>query len=134
MVRIFIGTRNYSLPICWYKFNLASILIDFTKHYTKKMRKLHKSVDILRQTCYQQADIRMRWHGLRQLVDNKSVASCGQTYCKLIVKTCCPKAWYKLFQQFVTSLQMTSYNLLQLDETDVFGGTCSQKASSDKSA
>ena len=31
----------------------------------------------------QQADIRMRSHGLRQLVDDKSVASCQQTCCKL---------------------------------------------------
>ena len=58
----------------------------------------------------QQADIRMCLHGLRQLVDDKSVASCQQTCCKLIVKTCYPQACCKLFQQVVTSLQMTSYN------------------------
>ena len=51
-----------------------------------------KFVDILQPTCYQQADIRMRLHDLRQLVDDKSVESCQQTCCKLIVKTCCPQA------------------------------------------
>ena len=35
----------------------------------------------------QQADIRMRSHGLRQLVDNKSFASCQQTCGKLIIST-----------------------------------------------
>ena len=40
----------------------------------------------MQETCYQQADIRMRSHGLRQLIDDKSVASCQQTCCKLIVK------------------------------------------------
>ena len=52
----------------------------------------------------------MRSHGLRQLVDDKSVASCQQTCCKMIVKTCYPQACCKLFQQVVTSLQMTSCN------------------------
>ncbi len=47
--------------------------------HSQKRASCHKSVDILQQTCYQQADIRMRSHGLRQLVDNKSVASCQQT-------------------------------------------------------
>ena len=36
----------------------------------------------------QQADIRMRLHGLRQLVEDKSVASFGQTCWKLIVQAC----------------------------------------------
>ena len=62
------------------------------------------SVDILQQTCYQQADYRMRSHGLGQLVENKSVVSCQQTCCKLIVKTCYPRACCKLFQQVVRSL------------------------------
>ena len=43
-------------------------------------------------------------------VDDKSIARCQQTCCKLIVKTCYPQLWYKLFQQVVTSLQMTSCN------------------------
>ena len=68
------------------------------------------AVDILQQTSYQQADIRMRSHGLRQLVDDKSVGSSQQTCCKLIVKTCYPQACCKLFQQVATSLQMTSCN------------------------
>ena len=38
----------------------------------------NKSVDILQQICCQQADTRMRSHALRQLVDDKSVASCQQ--------------------------------------------------------
>ena len=52
----------------------------------------------------------MRLHGLRKLVDDKSVASYQQTCCKLIVKTCYPQACCKLFQQGVTSLQMTNCN------------------------
>ena len=62
----------------------------------QKTRKLEQvCFDILQQTCYQQVDIRMRRHGLRQLVDDKSIASCQQTCCKLIVKTCSPQACYK---------------------------------------
>ena len=38
----------------------------------------------------QQDDIRMRFNSLRQLVDEKSAATCQQTCCKLIVKTCYP--------------------------------------------
>ena len=66
----------------------------------------------LQQVCWhhQQADIRMRSHGLWQLVADKPVASCQQICCKLIVKTCYPQACCKLFQQVVTSLQMTSCN------------------------
>ena len=41
------------------------------------------AVNILQQTCYQQVDIRMRSHGVRLLVDDKSVASCQQTCCKV---------------------------------------------------
>ena len=37
---------------------------------------------------YQQADIRMRLHGLRQLVDDKSVASLLQVCCKLLQVDC----------------------------------------------
>ena len=58
----------------------------------------------------------MRSHGLRQLVDDKSVASCHQTCGKLIIKTCHPQVWNKLFQYFVTSLQMTRYKLLILSD------------------
>ena len=52
--------------------------------------------------------IRICSHGLRQLVDGKSIASCQQTCCKLIVKTSYAQAYCKLFQRVVTSLQMTS--------------------------
>ena len=40
----------------------------------------NKSVDILQQTCYQQADIGTHLNGL-QLADNKSVPSC---FCILV--------------------------------------------------
>ena len=73
----------------------------------------------------QQADIRMRSHGLRQLVDDKPVASCQQTCCKLIVKTCYPQACCKLFQQVVTSLQMTNSNNADFNRLVVkFVATC----------
>ena len=52
----------------------------------------------------QQADIRMCLHDLGQPVDNKSVARCQQTCCKLIAKTCYPQACCKLFQQVLASL------------------------------
>ena len=78
--------------------------------------------DILQQTCYQQADIRMRSHGLRQLVDNKSVANCQQTCCKLISKTCYPQANYtrkneqldQCCQQLVGMLCCTLFNSVVL--------------------
>ena len=67
-------------------------------------------VHILQQTCYQQADTRMGSYGLRQLVDDKSIASYRQPCCKLFIKTCYPHACCKLFQQVVTSLQMKNCN------------------------
>ena len=42
------------------------------QHFSQKSASCNKSVDILQQTSYQQTDIRMRSHGLRQLVDDKS--------------------------------------------------------------
>ena len=66
-------------------------------------------VDILQQTCYQRADTRTGSYGLRQLVDDKSVASCRQPCCKLFIKTCYPRSCCKLFQH-VTSLQMKNCN------------------------
>ena len=44
------------------------------------------------------------------LTSLKSFASCQQTCCKLIVKTCYSQACCKLFKQVVTSLKMTSCN------------------------
>ena len=76
----------------------------------KKRATYNKPVDILQQTCYRQAHIRMCSHGLRQLVDDKSVACCQQTCCKLVVKTCYPQACCKLFPQVLASLQMTCCN------------------------
>ena len=78
--------------------------------HTRERASCNKSVDILHETYYQQADIRMRSHGLRQLVDDKSVVSYQLTCCKLIVKPSYPQAYCKSFQQVVTSLQMTSRN------------------------
>ena len=74
--------------------------------YSQKCGSCNKSFDIL------QAHIRMRSYGLRQLVDDKSVANCHMTCCKLIVKTCYSQARCKFFQQVVTSLLKTSCNKL----------------------
>ena len=70
----------------------------------------------------------MRLHCLRQLVEDKSVANCQQTCCKLIVKTCYhPQACCKLFQQVVTSLQITCCNkpdFSTLDGIEKLVATC----------
>ena len=50
--------------------NKTNFMLD-----TKKRTRYNKSVDILQQTCYQQADIRVCSHGLRQLVDDKPVVN-----------------------------------------------------------
>ena len=83
---------------------ITIVFLNLFKLHSHKRARSNKSVDILQQTCYQQADIRMRSHDLRQLVDDKSVASCQQTCCKLIVKTCYPQACCKFFQQVVANL------------------------------
>ena len=44
--------------------------------HVRKRVSCNNSVDMLQQTCYQQADISMRLHGLRQFVDE-------QVCCKL---------------------------------------------------
>ena len=44
----------------------------------------------------EQADIKMRSYGFWQLVDDKSVSRCQQTFSKLIVKACYPQACCKL--------------------------------------
>ena len=75
----------------------AYVIENMNDLHSIKRSSSNKSGDILQQICYQQADIRMRSHGLRQLVDDKSVASCQQTCCKLILKTCYPQACCKLF-------------------------------------
>ena len=58
-------------------------------------------------SCNKSVDI---YQDVLQLADVKSLASCQQTCCKLIVETCYPQARCKLFQQVVGSLQMTSCN------------------------
>ena len=55
----------------------------------QKRASCSKSIDILQQTCYQQAGIR---NAFPWIVDDKSVASCEQTCRKLIVKTRYPQA------------------------------------------
>ena len=95
--------RAFSLQPC-------NILVKSCLYYTAKNAQVATSLLTSWNNLLQKADIRMRSHGLRQLVDDKSVASCQQTCCKLIVKTCYQQACCKLFQQVVTSLQMTSCN------------------------
>ena len=55
-------------------------------------------ISILLQTCYEHVNVSFL------------MKSCQQTSCKLIVKTCYPQACCKLFEQVVTSLQITSGN------------------------
>ena len=49
-------------------------------------------------------------HGLRQLVEDKSVASCQQICCKLIVQTCYP---HGLLQVVATSCNKSVNDKLQ---------------------
>ena len=79
-----------------YRFHLGE-KEDYQLLDNQKQGSSNKSVDIMERTCHQQADIRMRSHCLRQLVDDKSVASCQQICSKFIVKTCYPQACCKLF-------------------------------------
>ena len=66
----------------------------------------------------------MHSHRLLQLDDNKSAASCQQTWCKLIVTTFYPQGWCKLFRQLATSLQISScIDLMHLAETNRFDAT-----------
>ena len=48
-------------------------IVRTCQQHRQKLSSYLKSVVISQQTCYQQVDIRMRSHGLRQLVDDKSV-------------------------------------------------------------
>ena len=90
-------------------------------NYTAKSAQVSTSLLTSCNNLLQQDDIRMRSHGLRQLVDYKFVASCQQTCCKLIIVICHQQACCKLFQQVVTSLQMTRFRrLLPLDENYKF--------------
>ena len=96
--------------------------IECFSRYTATNAQVITSLLTSSNNLLQQDDIRMRSHGLRQLVDNNFVASCRKTCCKMIVQTFYQQACCKLFQQVVTSLQMTG--LLQLDEIDKFVATC----------
>ena len=115
----FVGRFKSNLHFTVFVYGFSSI-------HSRKRASCNNCVDNLQQTGYQQADIRMHSYGLRQLVDDKSLASCQQICYKLIVKTCYPQACCKLFQQVVTSLPVSSCNkpdfeqtvLLQLDEID----------------
>ena len=56
--------------------------------YTAKNAQIATNLLTSWNNLLQQADIRMCSHGLRQLVDDKSVANCRRTCCKLIVQPC----------------------------------------------
>ena len=43
----------------------------FIYYHTIRIQSCNKFVNIFQETCYEQADIRMRSYGLRQLVDNE---------------------------------------------------------------
>ena len=64
---------NCSILLKKLKANLFMASIDNHLHCNDP-----RDVDLLQKTCYQQADIRMRSHGLRQLGDDKYVTSCQQ--------------------------------------------------------
>ena len=99
--------------------DLLQVVRFLRVYYTAKTHKLKKT-NLLTfcNNLLQQAEIQMRSHGLRQLVDEKSVASCQQTCCKLIVQTCYQQACCKLFKQVVTSLQVTNRNKPEFNRLD----------------
>ena len=72
---------NYAQQLCAVKPALRFFSVFQNSFYctAKNAQCYEKPVNILYQNCYQQANIRMRSYGLRQLVDDKSVASCQQT-------------------------------------------------------
>ena len=69
-------------------------MIGLYVHCSQKRASCNKSVYILEKICYQ---LVMCSHSLRQLAEDKSVASCQQTCCKLIDKACYQEACSKLF-------------------------------------
>ena len=80
---------KFYIPVEIIKFFIVPTDIVF---YAAKNAPVATSLLTSCNNLLQQADIRMRSHGLRQLVDDKSVASCQQACCKLILKTCYPQA------------------------------------------
>ena len=68
-----------------YQEGLALLFIPQVLRTLSFLSNCNKCVNILQLTCYQQLDIRMCSHGLRELVEDRAVASCQDTCCKLIV-------------------------------------------------
>ena len=97
--------------------------------YKTKNAATSHSVDILQRTCYQQADIRTRSHGLRQLLEHKSVANCQKTCCKFGCQNVLATG---LLQVVSTSCNQPDFNRLvfRLDKTDKFVATCQKVATS----
>ena len=72
--------------------------------YTAKLTQVATGLLTSCNKLDQQADNRMRSHGLRQLVEDNSFDY------RSTIETCCPQASCKLFQQVVTRLQVTNGN------------------------
>ena len=106
-------SAQHDCHILWY--TIVVLMNEKLSNYVPYAAYTHPKITMLEQVGIlqlhdQQADNRMRSHGLRQLVDGRSVASCQQlSCCRLIIKTCYPLT-YRQFQQVLTSLQMTSFN------------------------
>ena len=66
------------------------------KGYTAKNIQVVTSQLTSRNNLLQQANVRMRWHDLRQLVDHKFVTICHQTCCNLTKLTSLLQIVYKL--------------------------------------
>ena len=88
----------------------------YKNHWTYTVKNKQVATHLLTSynTLLHQADIRMRSHNLRQLVDDKSIASRRETCCKLVVKTGHRHTSCNLFQQVATSMQTTSCNKPEL--------------------
>ena len=72
---------------------LLALYVKYLLELSCKAKDAQVAISLLT-TCnnlLQQADIRIRSHGLRQLVDDNSAVNCQQTCCKLLenIKTCC---------------------------------------------
>ena len=70
----------------------------------------------------------MRSYGLRQLVDDKSIASCQQTCCKLIISTgflqVVSTSYNKSANDKLQQRSLILTDLLQIDEIDKFVVIC----------
>ena len=74
--------------------------------YTAKNAQVVTSLLTSCNNLFQQADIKMRSHGLRQLVDNKSVESSQRTCSKFIIKTCHNRLVASIFNILTDLLQL----------------------------